>query len=237
MKKNFVFASICVILSVSLMNCTAGVSFAVPFTRSDDEKVYSWHQNNSKKIALTFDDGPHASYTAEIIDLLDEYSAKATFFVIGSCAETYPDVLAECVRRGHEIGNHTYSHANLRSAQEQRCRDEILCAERAIYEAAEIKPKLLRPPEGKYSDEICALADELDYKIILWTVDTRDWAHTPPERIFENIKANVKSGDIILFHDNITGKSPTIDALRLVLPYLSAEGYSFVTVSELIESK
>lgn len=235
MKRNFRLSAICIAVCTAFSCCDA--CYAVPFTRSDDEKVYSWHENSSKKLALTFDDGPHPTYTAEILELLDEYSAKATFFTIGSCAEACGEILRECARRGHEIGNHTYSHANLRSAPTERCRDEILSAERAIYEASEIRPKLLRPPEGKYSDELCALAEELGYSIILWTVDTRDWAHTSPETIYENVKKNVKSGDIILFHDNITGESPTLAALRLVLPYLEGEGYSFVTVSELINSK
>lgn len=229
-------ALLCIALCVSMLLCTTLPLLAVPFTRSEGDAVYSWHANTQMKIALTFDDGPHPTYTEEILDLLDEYGAKATFFCVGSCVEQYPSVTAAVVARGHELGNHTFDHVNLRASSVELCRGQLRDTERAIYDAAQVTPRLLRPPEGRYSDEVCRAADEMGYKIVLWTVDTRDWAHTTPEAIFENVKENVKSGDIILFHDYVVGSSPTCDALRLVLPYLKERGFKTVTVSELIES-
>ena len=101
----------------------------------------------------------------------------------------------------------------------------------------EMRTKLIRPPEGKYSADLRMAADRLDYKIVLWTVDTRDWAHTNPKEIYQNVTNNVKSGDIILFHDFIAGDSPTPESLNTVIPALLKKGFTFVTVSELINSK
>lgn len=226
----------CAVLCTAVMSCATLPLLGVPFTRTDDGAVYSWHQNSQMKIALTFDDGPHPNYTEQILDLLDEYGAKATFFTVGSCVEQYPEIVAKTVARGHEIGNHTFDHVNLRNTATDKCKKQLTDTEDVLVAAAQVKPKLLRPPEGRYSDTVCRIAEELGYKVVLWTVDTRDWAHTSPEKIFENVRKNVKSGDIILFHDYVVGNSPTCDALRLVLPYLKERGYSAVTVSELISS-
>lgn len=210
---------------------------AAPFTRTDDGAVCSWHGNSSNKIALTFDDGPHPRYTEEILDILDEFNVKATFFVVGENAEQYPSLISREINSGHEIGNHTYSHVNLRSAPATVILNELSKTQETIYESEEYRPKLVRPPEGKFAGELKKIAGSFDYKIVLWTVDTRDWALTPVSQICDNVKANVKSGDIILFHDYIVGESPTPEALRKLIPELLDTGFTFVTVSELLGSK
>ncbi len=195
--------------------------------------VYSW-KNNQKNIALTFDDGPHPRLTKEILDILDEYGIKATFFVIGQNVEYYGDVLEEVAASGHEIGNHTFSHRNLRNLTPDDLREEICQTEDDVFRHSEYRTRLLRPPEGFFTEHVCRLAEELDYTVVCWSVDTRDWAHTPVPDIVENIVTNVEAGDIILFHDYVSGISPTPEALRAVIPILLADGYRFVTVSELL---
>ncbi len=187
-----------------------------------------------KQIALTFDDGPHPAYTREILDILGEYGIRATFFVIGVNAETWPSLVEEELAAGHEIGNHTYRHANLRKESYDTVRGEILGMENVLWQQLEVRPHLFRPPGGLYGDEVCRAAADLDYTVILWTVDTRDWAHTPVEDIVENVLTGVESGDIILFHDYVTSPSPTPAALRQIIPTLLERGYEFVTVSELL---
>ncbi len=205
---------------------------------SESTSVYTCHANDKQKIAITFDDGPHPKYTPEILDILAEYDARATFFLIGENAEKYPELLARILREGHEIGNHTYLHADLRKTSSAKIKEEILCTERIILERTDQRPKLLRPPGGLYDKHVCEAAQALDYEVILWTIDTLDWSHPSVEEIVEKVEANIKSGDIILCHDFIGGGStPTPDALRRILPDLLREGYEFVTVSELIHSK
>ena len=236
------------ILSVILLTYAAPLSCAVTHkceaadasmgvrTDANDGAVFSWHRNSSSKIALTFDDGPHPRHTREILDILEEYGVTATFFVIGVNAEAYPEIVKAEIDRGHEVGNHTYSHANLRRECTAEIVRELDDAEKVIYEAAEYKPKLLRPPGGKYANQLKEIAKQYNYSIILWTVDTKDWAHKSVDSICDNVLTNVKSGDIILFHDHITGGSPTPEALRRIIPELKSRGFTFVTVSELIGS-
>ncbi len=208
------------------------------FADEEGKSVYSSHENDKQKIAITFDDGPHPRYTPIILDILAQYGAHATFFIIGENAQRYPDLLARILKEGHEIGNHTYLHANLQTVRPDTVKQQILEAEETILELTDLRPKLLRPPGGLYNQYVCDAANALDYEVILWTIDTLDWSHPTPEEIIDKVESNIKSGDIILCHDFIGGGStPTPDALRRILPDLLREGYEFVTVSELIHSK
>lgn len=202
------------------------------------EYVYSSHMNDGNKIALTFDDGPHPVYTPIILDILKEYNVHATFFLIGENAERNPDLVRRILREGHEIGNHTYLHKNLREHTPGCIYEEISMAEEAILRIADQRTKLLRPPGGLYDKQVCETARRLDYDIILWTVDTLDWTHPTSKEIVEKVESSVQCGDIILCHDFIGGApSPTPDAIKRIIPDLLGQGYEFVSVSELIYSK
>ncbi len=203
----------------------------------DGDVLFSCYKNESQKIALTFDDGPHPRYTPEILDILDEYGIKATFFVVGQNVQYYPELVKAEIDAGHEVGNHTYSHANLRKASYEVVCGEIGTTERLIYENTDFRAHLLRPPGGMYSQTVCDVAAADDYTIVLWSIDTRDWAHNPSDKIAEQILSDIRSGDIILFHDYIAKDSPTAEALRKIIPTLLERGYKFVTVSELLASK
>ncbi len=199
-----------------------------------DADIYRKKENNYKKIALTFDDGPHPKFTPQILEILSEYNIKATFFVVGINAKNYPDTMKKVLDEGHEIENHTYTHPHVNNIDFGVLKREVEYCESEIYEQTDHKTKLFRPPEGLIDDEIIAMIKDLDYKVILWDIDTRDWAHTSPEDISNMVVNNIKSGDIILMHDYIGVNSPTPEALKLFLPILIERGYRFVTVNELI---
>ena len=186
---------------------------------ADNSAAVYRHDNQSKRIALTFDDGPHYKYTGEILDILKEYGAKATFFVVGELAERYPELVLRELAEGHEVGN------------------EILRTERLLNEIADYRPKFFRPPEGSFKKSSEELAEANDYTLILWTVDTRDWAHTPVDQIVEMVENETEAGSIILCHDFIGRDSPTPDALRKFIPALLDKGFEFVTISELLASE
>lgn len=231
MRRDRIVACFCGFLAVALIFPQKSGAFY------DGDVFFSCYKNETRKIAITFDDGPHPVYTPEILSLLEEYDVKATFFVIGQNVDSYPELVKAEVDAGHEVGNHTFSHTNLQREQyEEMCR-EISRTERLIYENTDFRAKLLRPPEGAYTQAVCDAAAEYDYTIVLWSIDTRDWAHNPPEKIAEQILSEVRGGDIILFHDYIGRDSPTLKALRLTIPELLARGYKFVTVSELLASR
>ena len=205
-----------------------------PVLSCEKTGVYRCVCTDEKKVALTFDDGPHYKYTEQILDILKKYGVKATFFVIGVNAEKYPQKVKRISDEGHEIGNHTYSHLNLKELDEKEIRQELIKGERIIEKITAKKTKLLRPPGGTYSDAVVKTASEMGCDVILWSQDTRDWAHTPADKIACGIIDNVKGGDIVLFHDFVSPDTPTPEALEKIIPQLLKSGYKFVTVSELI---
>ena len=199
--------------------------------------VHRKHENSEKKIALTFDDGPHPRYTPQILNILEKYNIKATFFVVGINAHYYPETFKLVVNSGHEIANHTYTHPKVGKIEKGRLQKEIEDCEDILYELGEYKTKLFRPPEGMIDGDVLNIISDLDYDVILWDIDTRDWAHTPANKIAEKVIQNISSGDIILMHDYIGSNSPTCEALELFIPELLKKGYKFVTVSELIRTE
>ena len=188
---------------------------------------------SEKKIALTFDDGPHPRITKEVISILREYGIIATFFVIGQNADNYPETMKLLAESGHEIGNHTYSHKNLKKMNEEEIRVEFDKCNETLSRFG-VYPTLMRPPEGFFSEDVIKVSMGMDYDIILWSIDTLDWAHTPSSDIVRSVLDNAKGGDIILMHDYLSGYGGTIEALRIIIPELLKQGFEFVTVSELI---
>ena len=211
--------------------------FSCNISAQEDKLIYKCANTEENKIALTFDDGPHPRQTKEILSVLDKYGVKATFFVIAQNATYYPDVLRLIADEGHEIGNHTFSHLDMKKSKNRDIRNEIIKSEDFIYELCHYNTRLFRPPGGVINSEIIETAKELNYKIVLWDIDTRDWAHRGVNEIVNNISDNVKNGSIILFHDYISRNSPTPEALDKIIPLLKEKGFSFVCVSELISNK
>ena len=218
------------IFLVLLMSLTPRVAAALPIG------VYHNHANADNKIALTFDDGPHPRYTMEILEILDEYHIPATFFFVGENVSYYADAAREVAKRGHEIGNHTYSHPCASKQSEKALREELAQCDDIIQKVTGVVPKLFRPPQGSWNQRVYDIARERNYSVILWDLDTLDWAKTPADKIANYILENAKSGNIILMHDYHSGGCPTTEALRMFIPNLIEEGYQFVTVSELIGS-
>ncbi len=197
--------------------------------------LYCETQAEDNSIALTFDDGPHYKYTAEILDILKKYNVKATFFTVGTNVERFPELVEREINEGHEVANHTYSHKHMADLGESEFVAEVLMWEDAVFGHHEYTSDLFRPPEGILTDTECEVIKNLGYDIVLWSVDTRDWAHTSVNKIVDNVISNVQNGSIVLFHDFVSGKSPTPEALEVIIPKLQEMGYKFVTVSQIIK--
>ena len=210
-------------------------SLSTPFAAAVSTRaVYRRVVTEDKVVALTFDDGPHPRYTPMILDILAEYGAKATFFVIGKNMELYGDAARRAASEGHEIGNHTYAHPALSGISDAEFEREVLKNEALIEEYTGMPPTVFRPPEGYCTPSVERIVTKNGGTVILWNVDTMDWAGRPSDAIVKNVMQNTVPGSIILFHDYVGKESTTIDALKEILPRLSAAGYRFVTVSELI---
>ncbi len=199
-----------------------------------EREVYHRVSTEEKVVAITFDDGPHPKTTDAILDLLGEYDAKATFFVIGQNLKLYGRATVRAAEEGHEIGNHTYSHPILSHVAREALVREISDTGALIEAVTGSSPTLFRPPEGYCGGGVCRLAAENGLSVVLWSIDTRDWAGVPTAGIVKNVMKNITPGSIILFHDYGGKESHTVAALKEILPRLSAAGYRFVTVSELL---
>lgn len=205
---------------------------------TEDAPVIRSGSGESPKIALTFDDGPHPKKTDKILDLLEKYDIRATFFVIGQNAVYYPAPLKRTAALGHEIGNHTFRHEGIAKMSEEMLEQELRDTEKIIFELTEKPVRLFRPPEGACTETILSAAKNEDYPIILWTVDTRDWELASTEKIVKTVESKVKNGSILLFHDYTLPGAHTLESLEILIPKLLDLGYEFVTVSELLgESK
>ena len=182
---------------------------------------------DTKKVALTFDDGPHPKVTRQILEILKKYDAKATFFMLGSRVEYYPDIANEVKEAGHELGNHSWNHPDLTNVSVEKVRNEINSTSEIIEQATNQKATVFRPPYGAVNETVSA---QTDLPVILWDVDTLDWKHRDANRLLPIVKASVRDKSNILMHDI---HQSTADSLDGILAYLKREGYTFVTVSEL----
>lgn len=183
-------------------------------------------------IAMTFDDGPSATLTPKLLDLLAAHHIKATFFVIGENVAEHPEIVARAAREGNEIGNHSWSHPNFGKMSDDGVRRQLQQTDDAIKNATGKRPTLMRPPYGSITTrEKRWIHDEFGYDIILWDVDPNDWKRPGPAVVRARILKETRPGSIVLSHDIHPG---TIEAMPSTFDELEAKGFKFVTVSELI---
>jgi len=198
-----------------------------------DNKVYNKGvpaaKGAKKRVALTFDDGPDAKVTPQILTTLKKYDAKATFFMVGKNVSRNTAIVKQVYEAGHEIGNHTSNHKKITSLSIAGVKQEVNGTSNAIYTAIGQYPTVFRPPYGATNDQVRSI---MTIPSILWSIDTLDWKHHNPDKILAYVKASVKDGSIILMHDI---HQTTANGLDNVLLYLQKQGYEFVTVSDILQ--
>lgn len=181
-----------------------------------------------RRVALTFDDGPHPYYTEQLLDGLKERGVKATFFVTGEHAKLHPDVIQRMYEEGHLIGNHTYSHIQLRKNNQEAFREELIRTNEVIGEITGGEVLYVRPPYGSWDK---SFEKELNMIPVLWTIDPLDWCSHDASCVADKVLKKVKENDIILLHDCY---DTTIEAAFQIVDELKGKGYLFVTVEELL---
>ncbi len=188
-----------------------------------------------KAIALTFDDGPSPVYTPAILTLLQQYGAKATFFVIGQELVRYPQIARTAVQDGMELANHGFHHLTLQNLDPTAIEAEAVPVERELTAITGNRPTLYRLPKGKGdARSLRALAD-MGYTVVYWSIDTRDYMPRNPATIAAQVEKQAQPGAIVIFHDGGGNQQHTVDALKTLLPWFKAQGYQLVTVSQLLE--
>ena len=175
-------------------------------------------------IALTFDDGPDNKFTPQLLEILNDRGAKATFFILGEAAEKYPQIVKAAYDSGHQIENHSYDHPRFSKIDKNELQYQINNTNDIIYRITEEKPVYVRPPYGEVNDTV---TEQVSYSMMLWTVDPRDWEAEEADTVYNNIMANVYNGAVVILHD----KNPsTHEALKRVIDELQAKGWKFVTL-------
>lgn len=208
--------------------CLAAVAALAIGGHGTAEPAAAIVNENGPVIALTFDDGPYPKVTGHILDVLEKNGVCATFFVLGSRIEGHEDMLTRMDELGCEIGNHSFSHADLTRLSKADCQRELSDTDAEIRRVTGHEASVVRPPYGYYNKTVMSAAER---PLILWTVDTNDWRGKAPGEIADYVIQQAKEGSVILMHDQQT---QTADAMEMIIPTLIDEGFRFVTVSELI---
>jgi peptidoglycan/xylan/chitin deacetylase (PgdA/CDA1 family) len=172
-------------------------------------------------VYLTFDDGPHPTYTPQVLSLLRKYGVKAVFFEIGQNISNYPSITRNLRSYGMKIGNHTWSHPDLTTLSSSSVTWQLNKMESALG----YRPRCVRPPYGAYNSRIATIIAARGQRLILWTVDPRDWSRPGTTTIVNRVLANVRDGSRILLHDGGGNRSQTVAAVDILIPKLRARGY------------
>ena len=194
---------------------------------------YTWdfyERRNERKIYLTFDDGPIPDVTEYVLEQLDKFEAKATFFCIGDNIQKHPNIFNQIITQDHAIGNHTMSHLKAWKSDPESYIDNILACERIILENSKVKntAKIFRPPYGQISYSKFKTLEKMGYRIILWDVLSKDWEQTlSPKDCLQNVIKNAQNGSIIVFHDSIKASKNLKFALPKVLEYFAERDFIF----------
>lgn len=178
-------------------------------------------------VYLSFDDGPHPTYTPQILDVLDRYNVRATFFVLGQNVDNYKTITRRIHNEDHSIQNHTWSHPDLTTVSLSTFNSQITRTDNEIRAITGYTPKALRPPYGAINNTVRSRAANLGKKIRLWDVDPRDWDRPGTSVIVSRVLNNVSDGDIVLMHDGGGNRSQTVAALPTIIARLKDRGYQF----------
>ncbi|KGM45362.1 polysaccharide deacetylase family protein [Neobacillus niacini] len=190
---------------------------------------------SQRAVAITFDDGPNAVYTPQVLEIFSKAKGKATFFMIGEQMRSHPEIVKEVAAAGHEVGNHTFTHPKLSQLNKAECLAEIEQTEKLIEELTAQKPVIFRPPFLDYNHETLTILQNKGYPMIgALNFEAQDWELPGVEHILGKSREAVKNGSILIFHDGYGDRSQTIEAVRMLVSELTSQGYQLVTVSELL---
>ncbi len=192
--------------------------------------IYSVERED-KVITVSFDASWGGDKTLKILDLLDQYNAKATFFLVGIWVDKYPELVKEIAARGHEIGNHSDSHAHFTQISESKIRQELDSCSDKIETLTGVRPTLFRPPYGDYNSKVITVVRDEGYEAVQWSVDSLDWKNRGVEDLVKRATNNIQPGDIILFHND---SDFIVDALPAILSYYQEQGFTMIPAKDIL---
>ena len=188
-------------------------------------------QTTEKKLAISFDCAWGVDYTDKLLSIMEERGVVCTFFMVEFWTEKFPDFVKKISDKGHEIGTHSATHPYMSKLSRERIIDELTTSKKAIESITGKEVKTFRPPYGDYNDLLIETATELNLYTIQWDVDSLDWKNLSASEICNRVLKKVKNGSIVLFHNN---GLHTAESLPTILDTLTAQGYTFTTIYDLI---
>jgi peptidoglycan-N-acetylglucosamine deacetylase len=226
------------------VGAAAAASYAGLCTMWPTSQLYGASVNgeprSSKRLALTYDDGPNDPYTGQLLEVLARHDVKATFFMMGKYVEMRPEIARQVAEAGHVVGNHTYSHPNLIFVGEKELRSQVERTQKAIEDAVSSTPKLFRPPFGGRNPLTFGVIREYGLTPIMWRTTCYDWSAKTPDTIVQHAQRQIKGGDVILLHDGGhlafgTDRSNSVKATDEIIRRYKDEGFEFVTVPQMMQ--
>ncbi len=205
------------------------ISAEISCTATGKQPIYQG-RTGQQVVALTFNVDWGEEYLPDVMQILNENQASATFMVTGRWAKSHPELISSIAAANHEIGNHGYSHGHPNQMGRSELADDILRTEAAVAEICGQKTRLYAPPYGEFNERVIETADSLGYPLIMWSLDTVDWRKPQPATIVQRVSSRVEADFIVLMHPT----EPTVQALPEILKFLQGAGYRLVTVSEII---
>lgn len=227
----FRFASVICLIALSVFYCgmsPGGDVLAAARTR--ELPVYSV-EREEKVLAISFDASWGGDQTIALLDILDEYEVKTTFFLVGIWVEKYPELVKEIAERGHEIGNHSSTHPQMSKISDEKIREELRITSERIEQLTGTRPTLFRPPYGDYNDKVVSISRAEGYECVQWNVDSLDWKNRGVEDLIKQATKNNQPGDIVLFHND---SKYIVQALPTVLKTYQDAGFTIIPVSEIL---
>ena len=232
-KKASIIVAVSLLIAFAVLAAAVGVtdSAGVYFCKSTRKIPVYGVETDEKVIALTFDAAWGADKTQGILDIMEQYGAKGTFFLVGFWIDKYEKETKAIAEAGFDIGNHSRNHLNMPKLSENEIKNEIEYVNDRVFDLTGKKPTYFRAPFGDYSNKLMTSLEELNMVGVQWSIDSLDWKGLSAKQIYERVVPKAKSGDIVLFHNN---SDHVLDALPLVLTALRGQGFKFVTLSQLV---
>lgn len=192
--------------------------------------IYSVARDD-KVLSISFDASWGADKTIPILDILDKYNVKTTFFLVGGWVDKYPEMLKEIVARGHEIGNHSDTHPHMSQQSEADIRKELHNMSDKVEKLTGVRPTLFRPPYGDYNNRVVTVSRAEGYECVQWSIDSLDWKDRGTADIIKQCTYRVQPGDIVLFHND---SNDIVNALPTVIEHYQQLGYTIIPVSQIL---
>lgn len=231
-KKSLICLLICVLIGVLMITVGYNTASKAISVASAERKIPIYYVDTKEKVcALSFDAAWGNEQTNELLDILDTYDVRTTFFLVGSWVDKYPKSVEEIAARGHDIGNHSDTHAHMTQLSRSEQKAEIDNCNKKISDITKKEVTLFRPPYGEYDNAVVEVCNSSDMYCVQWNIDSLDWKDPTPTDMVQRIESNLCEGSVILLHN---GAKNTPQALPKIIEAIHAKGYKIVPLSQLI---